>query len=58
MYIIVSNYSRNSLALIIEMLTNLDQLRGIKEFEVIALPPKFDTAGSFVRVIAIPIERV
>ena len=40
--------------LIIEMLTNLDQLLGIPEFNVIALPPKFDTAGSFVRVVAIP----
>lgn len=38
--------------LIIEMLTNLDQLRGMKDFSVIALPPKFDTAGSFVRVVA------
>ena len=44
--------------LIIEMLTNLDQLFGIPEFNVIALPPKFDTAGSFVRVVAIPVEKV
>lgn len=40
--------------LIIEMLTNLDQLINISKFNVIALPPKFDTAGSFIRVIAIP----
>jgi len=33
------------------MLTNLDQLLGVPEFNVIALPPKFDTAGAFVRVI-------
>lgn len=39
--------------LIIEMLTHLDQLLGIQEFNVIALPPKFDTAGSFVRVVAV-----
>ncbi len=42
--------------LIIEMLTNLDQLLGIPQFDVIALPPKFDTAGSFVRVVAIPVK--
>ena len=42
--------------LIIEMLTNLDQLLGIAEFNVIALPPKFDTAGSFIRVIAMPVS--
>ncbi len=44
--------------LIIEMLTNLDQLLGIPEFNIIALPPKFDTAGSFIRVIAIPVKEV
>jgi len=38
--------------LIIEMMTNLDQLLNITKFEVIALPPKFDTAGAFVRAIA------
>ncbi len=38
--------------LIIEMMTNLDKLLGIPKFDVIALPPKFDTAGSFIRVIA------
>jgi len=38
--------------LIIEMLTNVDALLNIQTFNVIALPPKFDTAGSFVRVIA------
>ncbi|HRN77969.1 MAG TPA: cyclase family protein [Candidatus Dependentiae bacterium] len=38
--------------LIIEMLTNLDKLFGISKFTVIALPPKFDTAGAFARVIA------
>jgi len=41
--------------LIIEMLTNLDKLIGVSEFNVIALPPKFDTAGSFTRVVAIPV---
>lgn len=38
--------------LIIEVMTNLEKLLNIKNFEVIALPPKFDTAGSFLRVIA------
>jgi len=38
--------------LIIEMMTNLKSLLGVKAFEVIALPPKFDTAGSFVRALA------
>jgi kynurenine formamidase len=37
--------------LIIEMMTNLDKLLGVSSFDVIALPPKFDTAGSFIRVI-------
>lgn len=43
--------------LIIEMLTNLDQLLDVPHFNVIALPPKFDTAGSFVRVVALPENR-
>ncbi len=43
--------------LIIEMLTNLDQLVDVPKFNVIALPPKFDTAGSFVRVVAIQENR-
>ncbi len=38
--------------LIIEMLTNLDKLLNIPHFNIIALPPKFDTAGAFLRVIA------
>jgi len=39
--------------LIIEMMTHLEKLIGIPDFEVIALPPKFDTAGAFVRAIAV-----
>ncbi len=39
--------------LIIEMMTNLEKLLGVPEFEVIALPPKFDAAGSFVRAIGV-----
>lgn len=37
--------------LIIENLTNLDQLVGVKEFEVIALPAKFDAEAAPARVI-------
>lgn len=39
--------------LIIEMMTNLDKLLDVKSFNVIALPPNFETAGSFIRVIAV-----
>jgi kynurenine formamidase len=39
--------------LIIEMMTNLEQLLNYSEFEVIALPPKFDTVGAFVRAFAV-----
>ena len=38
--------------LIIENLTNLDQLVGVKEFEVIALPVYFDTEAAPARVVA------
>lgn len=38
--------------LIIENLTNLDQLVGVKNFEVIALPAKYDTEAAPARVIA------
>lgn len=38
--------------LILENLTNLDKLLGIKEFEVIALPAKFKTDAAPVRVVA------
>jgi len=38
--------------LIIENLTNLESLLGISQFEVFALPPKFDTEAAPVRVIA------
>ena len=38
--------------LIIENLTNLKSLIGIKDFEVIALPPKMDFDGAPIRVIA------
>lgn len=38
--------------LIIENLTNLDQLVGVKGFEVIALPAKFHTDAAPVRIIA------
>ncbi len=38
--------------LILENLTNLDQLLNIKNFEVIALPAKFNTDAAPVRVIA------
>lgn len=37
--------------LIIENLTNLEQLKN-KEFEIIALPPKFETDASPLRVVA------
>lgn len=37
--------------LIIENLTNLESLLGISQFDVFALPPKFDTEASPVRVI-------
>lgn len=37
--------------LILENLTNLDQLLSLKKFEVIALPAKFDADGAPVRVI-------
>lgn len=39
--------------LIIENLTNLDQLIDVKEFDIWALPPKFDLEAAPVRVIAI-----
>jgi kynurenine formamidase len=38
--------------LIIENMTNLDQLVDVKEFEVIALPPKFEAEASPTRVVA------
>ncbi len=38
--------------LIIENLTNLEKLVGIKKFEIIALPAKLDTEAAMVRVIA------
>jgi kynurenine formamidase len=38
--------------LIVENLTNLDQLLDVKEFEVIALPSKFQADAAPVRVIA------
>lgn len=38
--------------LIVENLTNLDQLLNVKSFEIIALPAKFQTDGAPVRVIA------
>jgi kynurenine formamidase len=38
--------------LIIESMNNLSQLLGIKKFEVIALPAKFDAEAAPVRVIA------
>ena len=38
--------------LIIENLANLDQLLGVKNFEVIALPARFDTDAAPARVIA------
>ncbi|MBI5227826.1 cyclase family protein [Candidatus Micrarchaeota archaeon] len=38
--------------LIIENLTNVERLVGIKKFEIIALPAKFDTEAAPVRVIA------
>ena len=38
--------------LIIENLTNLESLIGIKDFEVIALPPKMDFDGAPIRVVA------
>ncbi len=38
--------------LIIENLTNLEALVGIKRFEIIALPAKLDTEAAMVRVIA------
>ena len=38
--------------LIIENLTNLESLIGIKDFEVIALPPKMALDGAPIRVIA------
>lgn len=38
--------------LIIENLTNLDQLVGVKDFEIIALPAKFHADAAPVRVIA------
>jgi len=38
--------------LIIESLTNLDQLLGLKSFEIIALPAKFEAEAAPVRVIA------
>lgn len=38
--------------LIIENLTNLDQLVGVKTFEIIALPAKFQTDAAPVRVVA------
>lgn len=39
-------------ALILENLTNLDQLLNVKKFEVIALPAKFEADAAPVRVIA------
>lgn len=39
--------------LIVENLTNLESLVGIKDFEVFALPAKFHTEAAPVRVIAI-----
>lgn len=39
--------------LILENLTNLDQLLGIKDFEVIALPVKFKADAAPARVIAV-----
>ncbi len=38
--------------LIIENLTNLQELLTVKEFEIIALPAKFDTDGAPIRVVA------
>ena len=38
--------------LIIENLTNLEALLGVPHFEIIALPPKFDTEAAPTRVIA------
>ncbi|NBV40496.1 cyclase family protein [bacterium] len=38
--------------LIIELMTNLDQLLNIQNFTVIALPPKLETAGGPIRAIA------
>ncbi len=38
--------------LIIENLTNLDQLVGVKNFEVIALPAKFNADAAPIRVVA------
>ena len=38
--------------LIIENLTNLEKLLGIKKFEIFAFPPNFDVEGSPVRVVA------
>jgi kynurenine formamidase len=38
--------------LIIENLTNLDQLIGVKEFEVVALPAKFEAEAGFARIVA------
>ena len=38
--------------LIIENLTNLEQLVGVKDFEVVALPAKFDADGATVRAVA------
>ena len=43
--------------LIIENLTNLDKLIGIKNFKIIALPAKLNSDAAFVRVIAIPNEK-
>ncbi len=38
--------------LLIENLTNLDQLEGVDNFEIIALPAKFQADAAFVRVVA------
>lgn len=38
--------------LIIENLTNLDQLLDVKSYDVVALPVKFKTDAAFVRVVA------
>lgn len=42
----------NSEILIIENLTNLESLLGVKEFEVLALPAKFDAEAALARVVA------
>ena len=38
--------------LILENLTNLETLLGIRDFEIIALPPKFETEAAPARIVA------